>query len=182
MYMFTGYMWICMSVYGVCVCANDLCLCCLWNYVSTYSWCVCVSVYVHCVFGYEYVYDVCVCIWYMCMMCVLVCVCMVCLHAYGVCMVCVRACVVFVWYVHTALRPLVCVWCISGVCVWYVCMTCMVCDFVWFMWAHSRVHMQSLGEEPPDTSSLLLHGFLELNSGFQGKGFIYLLSLLWPSL
>lgn len=129
-------------VHYVCVC---ICVCVM-----------CVSVYGLCVWC-VYVHNVCAC---------------VCLYGVFICIWCVHVvceCVVFVWYVHTALRPLVCAWYICGVCVWYVCRTCMVCGFVWFMCARSGVHMQRLGGDPPGTSSLLLHGFLELNSDFKAR-------------
>jgi len=145
---------VCVYVWFMCM----MCVCawcvCLYMCMNMWVWRVCLCMVC--------VYDVC-----MCMMYVLVCVCMVCLYAYGVNVVCEY--VVFVWYVNTALRPLVCAWYICGVCVWYVCRTCMVCGFVWFMCARSRVHMQRLGGDPPSTSSLLLHGFLKLNSDLKAR-------------
>lgn len=158
----------------VCVYVNNLCLCCIWNCVSACSWCVCMSAFVHYVCVCICVCVMCVSVYGLCVWCVYVhdvCAC-VCLYGVFICIWCVHVVceyVVFVWYVNTALRPLVCAWYICGVCVWYVCRTCMVCGFVWFMCARSRVHMQRLGGDPPGTSSLLLHGFLELNSDFKAR-------------
>lgn len=50
--------------------------------------------------------------------------------------------------------------CVYGMCVGHV----------WYVVLYDLcVHMQRLGGDPPGTSSLLLHGFLELNSDFKAR-------------
>jgi len=139
----------------LCVCMFMMCM-----YVCICALCVCLYM--------------CVCVWFMGMMCVCAwCVCLCvsvwCVYMHMVCACCVWVCSVCIVCAYCIEATCVCAWYICGVCVWYVCRTSMVCGFVWFMCARSGVHMQRLGGDPPGTSSLLLHGFLELNLDFRAR-------------